>query len=72
MHHQQDSSEASDALKKAKFVLVGQHGHKPPLAEAYRGPFKIKLQETNSYMLEGGNESEDQVCPLVCRPVIIT
>ena len=29
IHHQQDDGEASDALKKAKFVLVRQDGHKP-------------------------------------------
>ena len=34
--------EASEALRKAKFVLVRQDGHKPPLAEAYREPYKIK------------------------------
>ena len=43
LHHQQEDGEASDALKKAKLVLVRQDEHKPPLVEAYRGPYKIKL-----------------------------
>ena len=48
VHYQQDDSEASDALKKAKFVLVSQDGHKPSVVEAYRGPFKVKSQGANS------------------------
>ena len=34
VHHQKDDVEASDALRKAKFVLVCQDRHKPPSAEA--------------------------------------
>ena len=35
--------------------------HKPSLAKAYRGPFRIKSQGTTSYVLEGRNVSEDRV-----------
>ena len=48
-----------DALKKAKFVLVRQDGHKPPLVEAYRGPYKVKALGSNTYLLEGNNAMED-------------
>ena len=34
-------------LRKAKFVLVRQGGHKPPLAEVYRGPYKVKSIGSN-------------------------
>ena len=37
VHHQHDDGEASEALQKAKFVLVRQDGHKPLLAAAYKG-----------------------------------
>ena len=70
-YHQQDDSKASDALKIAKFVLVCQDGHKPPsveAAEAYRGPYKIKSQGTNSYVLEGGSQSEDRVTINCLKP----
>ena len=59
VHHQQDDDKASDTLQKAKSVLVHQDGHKPPLA--YRGPYRTKLRGTNSYVLEGGNESKNRV-----------
>ena len=61
VHHQNDDSKATSALRKAKFVLVHQDGHKPPLAEAYRGPYKVKSLCNNTYLLEGRNESKDQV-----------
>ena len=51
----------SEALRKARFVLVRQDGYKPPLAEAYRGRYKIKSRSNNSYLLEGGNATEDRV-----------
>ena len=59
VHHQKDDGEASDALRKAKCVLVR---HKPPLVEAYRGPHKVKSQGNNTYLLEleGNNGTEDQ------------
>ena len=31
------------------------------LQKAYRGPYRIISQGTNSYLLEGGNASEDWV-----------
>ena len=55
MHHQRDYGKASEALRKARFVLVCQDGHKPPLVEAYRGPYKIKSRSNYSYLLEGGH-----------------
>ena len=61
VHYQRDDSEASEALRKARFVLVHQDRHKPPLAEAYRGPYKIKSRSDNRYLLKGGNDTEDQV-----------
>ena len=61
MHYQQDDGEASDALQKAKFVLVHQDRHKPPLAEAYRDPYRIKSRGTKTYILEGRNVSKDLV-----------
>ena len=30
VHHQKDDGKASEALRKAKFVLVRQDGNKPP------------------------------------------
>ena len=68
MHHQRDNSEASEALQKARFVLVRQDGHKPPLVEAYRGPYKIKSRSDNSYLLEGGNTTEDWVAINQLKP----
>ena len=59
-HHQRDDGEASEALRKAKFVLVRQNGHKPPSTEAYRGPYKIKSRSNNSYLLDRGIAMEDQ------------
>ena len=59
-HHQRDDGEASEALRKAKFVLVRQNGHKPPSAEAYRGPYKIKSRSNNSYLLDRGIAMEDR------------
>ena len=59
LHHQRDDGEASEALRQARFVLVCQDRHKPQLAEAYRGPFKIKSRSDNSYQLEGGHTTED-------------
>ena len=68
MHRQRDNSEASEALQKARFVLVRQDGHKPPLVEAYRGPYKIKSRSDNSYLLEGGNTTEDWVAINQLKP----
>ena len=61
VHYQREDREASEALRKARFVLVHQDGHKPLLAEAYRGRYKIKSRSNNSYLLEGGNATEDRV-----------
>ena len=62
MHHQRDDGEASEALRKAKFVLVRQDRHKPLLVEAYRGPFIYKIKSgDNSYLLVGSNAKEGQV-----------
>ena len=69
MHHKQDDSKSSDALKKAKFMLVRQDRHNPPLAEAYRGPYKVKSQIAISYVLSRGSHSEDRVainCLIPC------
>ena len=59
LHHKQDDREASAALQSVEFVLVD--GHKLPLSEAYRGPYRIKEQGSSSYVLEGGNSSSDWV-----------
>ena len=58
VRHQRDDGEASEALRKARFVLVGKDGHKPQLAEAYKDPTSSN-QSVNSYLLEGGNITED-------------
>ena len=60
VRHQRDDGEASEALRKARFVLVGKDGHKPQLAEAYKDPTSSN-QSVNSYLLEGGNTLEDRV-----------
>ena len=71
VNHQQNGGEASAVLKSAKFVLVCQACHKPPLSKTYQGPYKVKLQGSSSYVPEGGNSSKDQVAsissPSICK-----
>ena len=46
VHHERDEGEASEALRKARFVLVGKDGHKPQLAEAYKDPTRSNQEAT--------------------------
>ena len=55
-------------LQNAAFVLVRQDGHKPPLAAAYRGPFKVKTRRRHSYLLEGSDAAEDWVAVNRLKP----
>ena len=55
-------------LQNAAFVLVRQDGHKPPLAAAYRGPFKVKARRRHSYLLEGSDAAEDWVAVNRLKP----
>ena len=48
VHHQRDNSEASEALQKARFVLVGKEGHKPQLAESYKDPTRSNQEATTA------------------------
>ena len=61
MHHTRDDGKASEALQNAALVLVRQDGHKPLLAAAYRGPFRVKTRRSHSYLLEGSDAAEDWV-----------
>ena len=47
VHYQQDESEASEPLKKGKFVLVHQDGHKDqeePILTCYKGGMSQKTE----------------------------
>ena len=61
VHHLREDGEASEALQKAKFVLVRQDRHKPLLAAAYKGPYRVKFKRSHSYLLEGSDATEDWV-----------
>ena len=68
VHHTRDDGEASEALQNAAFVLVRQDGHKPPLAAAYRGPYKVKARRHQTYLLEGSDAVEDWVAVNRLKP----